>query len=253
MLRMRQIALVAQDLDAIEVDFEVIFGLEVCYRDPGVEKYGLHNFLMPLGNSFIEVVAPFEAGTAGGRYLDRRGGDGGYMVILQTGDIAADRARVAELGIRLIFDRAGDHSDGVQLHPKDVPGSMLQLSWNEGDADPAGPWHPAGPDWLPAQRLDVVSTITAAELQTEDPAALAARWSAVLDHPVDNIEGGTPTIALDDATIRFVPITDGRPEGLAALDVVAVDRTRILEAAEARGARGSDTRVTIGGVHFNLV
>jgi Glyoxalase-like domain len=252
MLRMRQIALVAQDLDAIETNFEAVFGLAVCYRDSGVEKYGLHNFLMPLGNSFIEVVAPFQAGTAGGRYLDRRGGDGGYMVILQTGDIAADRARVAELGIRLIFDRADEHSDGIQLHPKDVPGSMLQLSWNEGDADPAGPWHAAGPDWLPAQRLDVVSAITAAELQTEDPAVLAARWSAVLDRPVTTSEG-TPTIALDDATIRFVPITDDRPAGLAALDVVAVDRTRILEAAEARGARDSDTRVTIGGVHFNLV
>ncbi len=252
MLRMRQIALVARDLDAIQADFEAVFGLAVCYRDPGVEKYGLHNFLMPLGNSFIEVVAPFEEDTAGGRYLDRRGGDGGYMVILQTGDIAADRARVNRLGIRLIFDRADAHSDGVQLHPKDVPGSMLQLSWNEGDSDPAGPWHPAGPDWLPAQRLDVVSALTAAELQTEDPAALAARWSEVLDRPIATPEG-TPTIALDDAVIRFVPITDGRPEGLAALDVVAVDRPRILEAAKARGLRDSDTRVTIGGVRFNLV
>jgi len=37
---------------------------------------GLHNFLMPVGSNFLEVVAPSREGTAGGRYLDRRGGDG---------------------------------------------------------------------------------------------------------------------------------------------------------------------------------
>jgi len=253
MLRLRQIALVAHDLDAVEVDLRAILGLEVCYRDPGVEKYGLKNFLMPLGNSFIEVVAPFENGTAGGRYLDRRGGDGGYMVILQTGDIASDRARIDDLGIRLIFDRADEHSDGVQLHPKDVPGSMLQLSWNEGDEDPAGPWHPAGPDWRPAQRLEVVRAITAADLQTDDPAALAARWSEVLDRPVVTTDDGTPTIALDDAILRFVPITDGRPEGLAALDLEVVQRARLLDAAEQRGVRISDDQVAIGGMRLNLI
>lgn len=253
MLRLRQIALVAHDLDAVEADLRAVLGLEVCYRDPGVEKYGLKNFLMPIGNSFIEVVAPFEDGTAGGRYLQRRGGDGGYMVILQTGDIAADRQRVADLGIRLIFDRADEHSDGIQLHPKDVPGSMLQLSWNEGDEDPAGPWHPAGPDWLPAQRLDVASAITAADMQTDDPAALAARWSEVLDRPIATTEDRTPTIALDDALLRFVPISDGRPEGLAALDIKAVDRAHILEAAEQRGMRVSDDQVTICGMRLNLV
>ena len=253
MLRLRQIAFVARDLDATEADLRAVLGLEVCHRDPGVERYGLKNFLMPLGNAFLEVVAPFEDGTAGGRYLDRRGGDGGYMVILQTGDIASVRARVAALGIRLIFDRANEHSDGIQLHPKDVPGSMLQLSWNEGDGDPAGPWSPAGPDWRPAQRLDVVDAITAAELQTHDPAALAARWSEVLDRPVELDPSRVPTIALDDAVLRFVPIADGRPEGLAALDLRTVDRDRLLAAAEARGMRVSDDQVAICGMRLNLV
>jgi hypothetical protein len=251
MLRLRQIALVAHDLDAAEADLRALFGLEVCYRDPGVARYGLHNFLMPVGNSFLEVVAPTEEGTAGGRYLDRRGGDGGYMVILQTDDMAPVRQRVADLGIRLIFDRANEHSDGIQLHPKDVPGSMLQLSWNEDDDDPAGPWRPAGPDWLPAQRLDVVRGIRAAEIQTEDPPALAARWSDVLDRPVDTTEG-IPTIALDDATIRFVIPTDGRPEGLAALDLETVDRAHVLAAAEARNTRLSDSQVTVCGMRINL-
>lgn len=253
MHRMRQIALVAHDLYAVEADFHAVFGLEVCYRDPGVEKYGLHNFLMPVGNGFLEVVAPTEEGTAGGRYLERRGGDGGYMVILQTADIAEVRARVADLGIRLILDTSSSHSDGIQLHPKDVPGSMLQLSWNEGDEDPAGPWHPAGPDWLPAQRLEVVRAFRAADIQANDPPALAARWSEVLAVPVEANADGVPTIALDDAVLRFVPVTDGRGEGLAALDIEVADRAHILAAAAARNATIEGDTVTLCGTRFRMV
>ena len=49
------------------------------------------------------------------------------------------------------------------------------------------------------------------------------------------------TIELDDATLRFVPATDGRGDGLAAIDVEAIDR-----------ARAGDT-LELGGIRFNLV
>ena len=144
MLRMRQICLVAEDLDLVEGHLRGVFDLDVCFRDPGVGRFGLHNFLMPVGNSFLEVVSPTRPGTAGGRYLQRRGGDGGYMVIMQCSDIAARREHVASLGIRLVMDSPGEKSDGIQLHPKDLPGAIAELRWNHGDDHPAGPWQPAG-------------------------------------------------------------------------------------------------------------
>ena len=253
MLRMRQICLVAADLDATEADLRAVFGLEVCYRDAGVERFGLRNFLMPVGNGFLEVVAPFQENTAAGRYLQRRNGDGGYMVIMQCDDIAAARERIQSLGVRLVLDSGGEHSAGLQLHPADVPGAIASLHWNEGDDDPAGPWGPAGPDWKPAQRTDVIRAMRAAELQTDDPRALAARWSQVLDRPVETGPAGHPQIALDDATLRFVPATDGRPEGLAALDVEVADRDRLLAAAQQRGCTVQGDTVTVCGTRFHLV
>jgi hypothetical protein len=253
MLRMRQICLVARDLDAVEADLTAIFGLAVCYRDPAVGRHGLHNFLMPIGDNFLEVVAPLREGTAGGRYLERRGGDGGYMVITQVNDIAAARERVARLGIRLVNDSGHGKDQGIQLHPKDVPGAIVELRQNHGAHDPAPPWEPAGPDWTPARRTDVIRAMTAAEIQTDDPAALAARWSAVFDRPVMAGAHGGPAIALDDATLRFVPATDGRGEGLSGLDVATVDRARVLAAAEARGRRVAGDLVMVCGVHFRLV
>ncbi len=50
-IRMRQICLVAHDFDRIQQQVESVFGVEVCYRDPGVGKYGLHNFLSLSGQS----------------------------------------------------------------------------------------------------------------------------------------------------------------------------------------------------------
>ncbi len=184
MLRLRQICLVASDLQKAEDDLSSVFGLEVCYRDPGVEVFGLHNFLMPVGSAFLEVVAPFRDETAAGRYLQRRGGDGGYMVIMQTGDVVSDRERVLKQGVRLVLDdvaRGRRDSIGIQLHPLDVPGAIAELRWNQGDADSDGPWGPAGADWKTHRKTDRVRSMTAAEIQSPEPEALARRWGEVLD------------------------------------------------------------------------
>lgn len=252
-LRMRQICLVARDLDQVESDLTAIFGTRVCRRDPGVGKYGLHNFLMPFGHNFLEVVSPLEEGTTGGRFLDRRGGDGGYMVIMQTSDIKEARKRVSDLGIRLVADGVREDTDGIQLHPKDVPGAIAELRWCAGDDDDAGPWWPAGPDWKPAVRTHVTTAMVAAELQSGDPAVLAARWGEVLGKPVEQGESGAPTIALADATLRFVEDQDGRGIGLGGLDIAVADRAHVLEAAEARGFRESEELVNVCGMRLRLV
>ena len=62
-LRLRQLCLVAHDLAKVEADVTGVLGLDVCHRDPNVGRYGLHNFLAPIGTSFLEVVAPLKPGT----------------------------------------------------------------------------------------------------------------------------------------------------------------------------------------------
>ncbi len=103
-LRLRQIALVARELEPVIKDFQQVLGIEVGYRDPGVARFGLENALLPIGNQILEIVAPIEEGTAGGRYLERRGGDGGYMVITQCDDHGPRRKRIEELGIRIAHE-----------------------------------------------------------------------------------------------------------------------------------------------------
>ena len=107
MLRLRQIALVATDLASAEAEVTSALGVRLCFRDPGVGVFGLHNALFPVGDQFLEVVSPTREGTTAGRQLAKRGGDGGYMVLVQTDDLAGFRQRFADPGVRVAYE-AGD-------------------------------------------------------------------------------------------------------------------------------------------------
>ncbi len=254
-LRLRQIALVAAELVPVEAQLKDVLGIEVCYRDPGVGHYGLENALLPIGNQLLEVVAPIEENTAGGRYLERRGGDGGYMVITQCDDHPPRRQRVEELGIRIVNQFETDEFRNMQMHPKDTGGSFFeideQLGANAHDAD--GPWEPAGPAWKAGQRLDRVRGIAVAEIQAGDPAAIARRWAEIAEIELSTDAKGNPTLKLDNAALRFVSCTDGRPEGLGGLDIIAADKPAILEAASKRGLDVDGDQVLLCGMRLNLL
>lgn len=235
-LRMRQICLVARHLAPVVDEFRAVLGLEVCHRDPGVGKYGLENALFPIGHNFLEVVAPVRDGTTAGRYLDRRGGDGGYMVITQCDDLAPRRKRCEAVGVRIANEIGYPEYRELQLHPRDVGAAMLSFGWQPGARNPGGPWHPAGrgaaagepsgcKKGSAANQSSWITAMTAAELQSDDPDRLARRWSEVMERPVQTRDGER-VIALDDATLRFMEATDGRGEGLGGLDLACADSTR---------------------------
>ncbi len=253
-LRLRQIAGVAEELAPVEAAIKDVLGVEVCYRDPGVGYFGLENALFPIGNQLLEVVAPTQEGTAGGRYLERRGGEGGYMVITQCNDHPPRRARVDELGIRIVLDNQSDEFINMQLHPRDTGGTFFEIDQQlgEGAGNEDGPWHPAGPDWQRAKVTDRVGGISAAEVQCDEPAAVARRWGDIAEIDIDYADG-VFVMPMDNANVRFISCEDGRPEGLGGIDVIANDRDAILASADARGLRSGDDQVMLCGIRMNLV
>jgi Glyoxalase-like domain len=254
-IRLRQIALIVKDADAVAADLAAVFGLEVAFIDehlPGA--YGLENRLLPVGTQFLELCSPIREGTAGGRYLERRGGDGGYMVICQCDDHAPRKARVKELGLRVVAARDTETSCLMQLHPQDTGGSFLEIDWHAGADDNPPLWtHAIRGEWWKKAHTERVKAIVAAEIQDPDPARLARRWSEIIEEPVTSDANGRPTIAIDNATLRFVACDDGRPAGLGGIDLAVVDRVSAEGSAKKRGLMPADGVIAIGGMRIRLV
>jgi hypothetical protein len=243
-MRLRQVALVARELEPIVEDLCHVLGIDVAYNDPNVAVFGLVNAVMPVGDAFLEVVSPAQEETTAGRYLERRGGDGGYMLIFQTRDLGLERERIEKLGVRVVWEIDMGRAKVIHLHPRDIGSSLVSFDqMAEWEA-----WEWAGPDWQSKVRRDSTAGIVAAELQSEDPERCAARWSEVLGIPRRG-----PEIPLDEGTLRFVEVTDDRGEGLGGFDVAATDAPGILRRARDRGLPIDGDCITLCGTRVRLV
>lgn len=233
-MRLRQVALVARQLDPVVDALCRTFELEVSFRDPGVETFGLRNAVMPVGDTFLEVVSPEREDASAARFLERRGGDGGYMVIVQSDDLEADRLRLKQLGVRIVWELALDDAATIHAHPRDVGGAILSFDVMH----PTESWRWAGPSWPEHVRTARATSLAAVELEARDPPALASRWSEVLDRPAAPGPGADEwEIALDDGRIRVVPERDGRGDGLSCVELVAADPAQAGEEHDLGGTR----------------
>jgi len=251
-LRLRQICLVSGELEPAIDDIRAILGVEVCYRDSGVAKYGLVNALLPIGTSFLEVVAPVEPNTAAGRFLHRSGDHGGYMVIFDCSDPERRRRHAEAMGIRVV--NVIEHAEylGIQLHPRDCRAAMIEFNHTRGGDDLAGAYYPAGPDWRAAIRIDQAKALIEIEIETPDPKDLAGHWGKILELPVRGSDGDPRIEPAHGGIIRFAEAPDGRTECLGGLQIEVADVHRACEAAAARGYQVAGNSFHLGGVHFRL-
>lgn len=210
--RLRQVALAAHDLGTATKALEDAFGWPAPFHDPGVGEFGLQNSVYAAGDTFIEVVSPLRPDTAAGRYLERRGGDSGYMAIFQVDDIDAARARVAEAGLRVVWKVDLPDIAGTHLHPKDTPGAIVSLDW----AEPPGTWRWAGPDWTGKTCPNRSGSLQGLVIEVKDPGSAARSWAAALGLRVEG-SGGEARVELPAARqwLRFVPAGRTDAEGIS--------------------------------------
>lgn len=246
-LRLRQICLVAADLEHTVHDIEAVLGVKLCYRDPNVAKYGLVNALFPIGTDFLEVVSPTREGTTAGRFLASTGGRGGYMAIFDCHDPERRRAHAEALGIRIAATLKHEGFYGNQLHPKDGRAAMLEFDRSEGGETLMGAYHPAGPDWQKFVRTEATRSMTGIEVASPDAEGLARHWARIIDRP---LSADGRTIALDQSMIRFIDAPAGARETLAHLVLDVTDPAAMLARARQAGLPVSERGFDLGGVTF---
>jgi hypothetical protein len=236
---LRQVALVARDCGQVAGELRRAFGWGPPFHDPGVGQFGLTNAVFAAGDTFVEVVAPARPDTTAGRYLERRGGDGGYMAIFQVPDLAAARRRAADLGVRVVWTADLPDIAATHLHPRDVPGAIVSLDW----AAPEQSWRWAGPSWTGREPDHAPGGVTGLTVEVNDPAATARRWAEVLGLSAAG-SGPAMVVELPDPGQRlwFVPARGGRGEGITEVTIAGLP-------VKGEGEAGGGPWV-IGGVRF---
>lgn len=248
-MRIRQLVLVAEDRDKVVNDLCNLFKIEVAFYDPGVIHFGLENAVLPVGDTFLEVVSPVQKNTTAGRYLDRRKGDGGYMVIIQIEDLIKEKERVESEGIQIVWnaDRAekGIVAQGIHLHPKQL-GTILSLD----KMDPPSSWLWASTDWEAKVNTEVSNGLNGVHLQSKDPEALMRKWEKALGRE-GIYRNNQLLIELNKSRVVFVEESDGRGEGIESFEICVKDKESVIESAEYLGLY-INHEVHIGGAKFLL-
>ena len=148
--------------------------------------FGIANTVFALGDCFLEVVSPTQSDTAAGRYMERHGGDAGYMLIFDLEDL--EPARDAN-------PRDG-HPHGLAAGPARhlrAPTCIRRTCTGRSSRSTAPALTEAGAGGAGVDREDgngAPGRLTGVTVAVADPAATAARWGAVLGVPVD--ETGRP-------------------------------------------------------------
>jgi hypothetical protein len=232
-VRLRQAVLVARELEPLAAELQAALGLQEPFRDPGVGMFGLANTVFAIGDCFLEIVSPVQPDTTAGRYLERHGGDGGYMVMFDLEDLEGARRRVEQAGVRVVWQVDLPDISGTHLHPADTRAAIVSLDCSR----PFGSWRWGGPQWT--GRIPQVSPggLQAVTLAVAAPEVVAARWAELLGvAPSDG-----PAIGLDGGEVRFTGAADEAGEGLVEISLALP--------AEVRAGR---EQVELGGVRFSL-
>ncbi|MEY2452560.1 MAG: hypothetical protein QOD92_2134 [Acidimicrobiaceae bacterium] len=203
--RLRQVALVATDLEAACARIESELGLHDPFHDPGVAEFGLSNAVYEMGDTFLEVVSPAAEGTTAGRYLERRGGDAGYMALFQVADTERTRRRAAAMGLRVVWQIDLPDISGTHLHPQDVRGAIVSF---DTPVVPAS-WRWGGPRWIDGLPEAVRPTPRLAGLvvRVVDVDAAARAWGGILE------------ASIEEHGITFEPAADASDEGIAVVEL----------------------------------
>ena len=239
----RQIVMVSGLRDPIVNDLCELFNFEVAFNDPGVAHFGLENAVIPIGTDFLEVVSPVEENTTAGRYLNKRGGDGGYMIIIQVDKFEDSQKLVNEYNIKTVWETDLPKAKAMHLHPKQMGGAILSLDWME----PKESWKWAGPNWE-KNISGPIKGIDGVEIQSDDPELMLNTWLRVLGDVERDHEN---KILLDNTWIKFSQATDGRGPGISAFSLKAENSNEIIERAQNLGFM-VDGKITIGGVKSYL-
>jgi methylmalonyl-CoA/ethylmalonyl-CoA epimerase len=126
--KIEHVALAVADLDAAVKHYEEVWGLSVSHRER-VEDQGVEEAMLPLGESYLQLLGPTGPDTTVGKFVERRG-EGLHHIAYEVNDLEAALAELKAKGVPLIDEapRLGGRGHMVAfVHPKGNHGLLVEL------------------------------------------------------------------------------------------------------------------------------
>ncbi len=252
-VRLRQVCFAAPVLAPAERALAGILGIEPSHRAPELNaEFGLENVVFPVNGSFIEIVAPLRDNTSVSKFLSGNKAQGLYIVILDCSDLDQRRGVVQQMGIRITHSASYPGAKNIQLHPRDMGGTMLEIDQHAaGSEGRFEHFEWAGLDWRDHVRTDVTVDLLGVDMCCSDPASVVERWAQVVDRAAaSNVS--EHRIDLDYGELRFVDPGGSFAEGLTAVNLSVRDTAAVLGNAQRVGCRTTTDAFEFCGVMLRL-
>ena len=237
-IRLRHVAVVTADLAGSVDTVQQALRLPEPFNDDLANQFSTHNAVFSLGNTFLEICSPYDDGPVR-RYAEERGGEAGYMAVFQVPDNDRARARLDELGVRIIAELKLFDQGANMLHPKDVPGAMVSIDW----ATPYESWRWGGPAWSGRVPEHPEGGIVSIEVRMLDAHRAAEKWALALDAEVETVSNDEAHVHLPETgqVVRFATTKDKLREGICAVELTLPSEIVVKE------------QFDVAGVHFTCV
>ena len=126
--KIEHIALAVADLDEAVAHYENVWGLTVSHREH-VEDQGVEEAMLPIGESFLQLLGATSPDTTVGKFVARRG-EGLHHIAYEVDDLEGALADLKARGVPLIDEapRRGGRGHMVAfVHPKGNHGLLVEL------------------------------------------------------------------------------------------------------------------------------
>lgn len=126
--KIEHVALAVADLDAAVEHYATTWGLTVEHRER-VEDQGVEEAMLPLGESYLQLLGATGPDTTVGKFLAKRG-EGLHHIAYEVDDLEGTLSQLKEQGVPLIDEapRKGGRGHMVAfVHPKGNHGLLVEL------------------------------------------------------------------------------------------------------------------------------
>lgn len=128
LINIHHIGIAVRDLDAAIEEYRRQYQVEPIHREV-VESQGVEEAMIPVGGSYVQLLAPLNEDSPVGKFLATRG-EGMHHVAYAVLDIEAALAHLRAEGVRLIDEEPRVGGGGARIafvHPRSLAGTLIEL------------------------------------------------------------------------------------------------------------------------------